>query len=116
LPQGVQAHVGQNFPVYTYWRVLAPATEPLSLLLHAISADSTHAIVGDGLGFSVEQWQPGDIIIQRHLLEVSADTTPGFYTLSTGVYPLSTVQPWPILIDNVPRGDRLELGKIEVLP
>ena len=116
LPQGVQAHVGQNFPVYTYWRVLAPATEPLSLLLHAISADSAHAIVGDGLGFSVEQWQPGDIIIQRHLLEVSADTTPGFYTLSTGVYPLSTVQPWPILIDNVPRGDRLELGKIEVLP
>ncbi len=115
LPQGATARAGADFTVVTYWEITAAAPEALSLMLHLSNAEGTVAFVGDGLGFSVEQWQAGDILLQRHRLAISAAAPPGTYTLYTGAYPLSTVQPWPVEIKGEIVGNRIELGEIAVV-
>jgi hypothetical protein len=77
--------------VITYWRVLAQPSRPLSLMLHLSTTDGTPIAVGDGLGAPFDQWQPGDVIVQRHTLEIPADAPVGQYELHTGAYWLDTL-------------------------
>jgi len=116
LSPGVQVRAGQDLGIDTYWQVLSPAPEPLSLMLHLVGADGTTVVVGDGLGFPVEQWQPDDLLIQRHRLALPVTMPTGTYVLHTGIYPLSTVQPLPVLVAGVPQGSHIELGAIEIVP
>ena len=40
----------------------------------------------DGLGVPAEMWQPGDVIVRRHLLKLPGDLASGDYTLHVGLY------------------------------
>jgi hypothetical protein len=83
---------GETIEVLTYWRVLARPARPLSLMLHLTGAGEVPVTVGDGLGVPVDQWQPGDVIVQRHRLVIPPDTASGPYQLSTGAYWLDTLE------------------------
>jgi hypothetical protein len=97
---------GDTLELYTFWRITAVPGRPLSLMAHLIGPDGTAAAVGDGLGYPIEQWQPGDLIIQRHTLTVPPSAVPGAYTLLSGAYWLDTLERWafraPPLIDEAP--------------
>jgi len=80
----------------TYWHVRNVPGRPLSLLAHLLGPDGTGVAVGDGLGFPIEQWQPGDVIVQRHVLSIPVDAQPGEYTVITGAYWLDTLERWPV--------------------
>jgi hypothetical protein len=86
------AQPGDTVDVLTYWRVLARPSRPLSLMLHLTGADGVPIAVGDGLGISIDQWQPGDVIVQRHQLLAPEGTPPGSYQLQTGAYWLDTME------------------------
>ena len=66
---------------WTIWQVQAAPTEPLTIAAHLYADDPT-PIVADGLGFSSEQWQPGDWLVQMHRFEGEGN---GRY-LETGLY------------------------------
>jgi hypothetical protein len=85
---------GEAIVLETYWRVRDVPGRPLSLLAHLLGPDETGVAVGDGLGFPIEQWQPGDVIVQRHVLAIPADARPGEYTVITGAYWLDTMERW----------------------
>lgn len=86
------ARTGEATEVLTYWRVLARPARPLSLMLHVTGAGGeTPIAVGDGLGVPVDQWEAGDILVQRHRLIVPADILPGTYRLRSGAYWLDTL-------------------------
>ncbi len=87
---------GSEILLETYWRVRNVPGRPLSLLAHLLGPDGTGVAVGDGLGFPIEQWQPGDVIMQRHALSVPADVRPGEYTVIAGAYWLDTLERWPV--------------------
>ncbi len=73
---------------FTSWIITAEAREPLSLRAHLYTEDGHSPLVGDGLGFSSEQWQDGDRLIQRFAF-------PGASTalyLETGLYNYQTVE------------------------
>ena len=80
----------------TYWRVRESPGRPLSLLAHLLGPDGAGVAVGDGLGFPVEQWRPGDVIVQRHVLSIPPDVPAGTYTLTTGAYWLDTMERWVV--------------------
>lgn len=88
-----QANAGDTVDILTLWRVLARPEHPLSLMLHLRGTDGVPIAVGDGLGFAVEQWQPGDLLVQRHALTIPPETAAGTYTVQTGAYWLETLQP-----------------------
>jgi hypothetical protein len=92
VPQAAQA--GTDFDVVTYWRVLERPSGPLSLMLHLVGEDGVPIAVGDGLGVPVDQWQPGDIIVQRHRLSVPEETLLDDYRLQVGVYWLDNMERW----------------------
>lgn len=65
----------------TAWQVESTPTEPLSMMAH-LQGSETAVQVADGLGFSSDQWQPGDVIVQQHVFE--GGETAVF--LRTGLY------------------------------
>ncbi|HNT78128.1 MAG TPA: phospholipid carrier-dependent glycosyltransferase [Anaerolineae bacterium] len=79
--------------LWTYWRVHEIPSRPLSLMAHRLAPDGT-TIVGDGLSFPIEQWRPGDLIVQRHDLDLPAD---GAATIQIGGYWLDTLERWRTL-------------------
>jgi len=87
---------GQSVELSTSWRVRDVPGRPLSLLAHLLGPDGSVVAVGDGLGFPIEQWQPGDVIVQRHSLAVPVDARPGTYTVITGAYWLDTMERWTL--------------------
>jgi 4-amino-4-deoxy-L-arabinose transferase-like glycosyltransferase len=87
------ARPGSTVEVATFWQVLTPSPRPLSIMLHLRNADNVAIAVGDGLGFPVEGWQPGDQFVQRHRLSIPAETGPGDYALHTAAYWLEDLSP-----------------------
>ncbi|MEZ4515652.1 MAG: glycosyltransferase family 39 protein [Chloroflexota bacterium] len=72
----------------TYWRVTAVPDAPLSIQAHLLDAGGTVLSVADGLGFSSDQWQPGDLLVQRFDF---GDATGGV-ALETGLYNYVTLE------------------------
>jgi 4-amino-4-deoxy-L-arabinose transferase-like glycosyltransferase len=93
---------GEVFEVLTHWRVVDPPARPLSLMLHLREESGAPVAVGDGLGFAIAQWQPDDVIVQRHVLSLPTDTPPGDYRLVAGAY-------WLDDMTRLPAGDRPEI-------
>jgi hypothetical protein len=85
---------GDQVDVLTFWRVLDVPERPLSLMLHLVGADGIPIAVGDGLGIPIDQWEAGDVIVQRHSLDVPAEMPSGGYRLQTGAYWLDTMERW----------------------
>ncbi|HQE91542.1 MAG TPA: phospholipid carrier-dependent glycosyltransferase [Anaerolineae bacterium] len=97
----------------TFWRVREVPGRPLSLMAHLLGPEGTVVAVGDGMGFPIEQWQPGDGIVQRHVLAVPADARPGTYTVITGAYWLDTLERWGMTDASGRTDDALLLYRFE---
>lgn len=85
-PASLRAFGAQSGEWITLWQVAQATDAPLSLQAHLLAADGTRQ-VADGLGYSADQWQPGDWFVQRHRFG-----TPG-QTLETGLYNYVTLEP-----------------------
>ncbi|RME31894.1 MAG: phospholipid carrier-dependent glycosyltransferase [Thermoflexia bacterium] len=105
---------GQTVEIETWWRVEDVPARPLSVMMHLVGPEGEPVIVSDGLAVPVDQWRPGDIIVQRHRLSIPADAPSGEYQPYTGVYWLDTMERWPVEIDNKPAGDRIPLPVVKV--
>jgi len=109
------AHPGDVIELHTFWQVNEIPDRPLSLMAHLIGPDGVPIAVGDGLGLSVDQWQLGDVIVQRHLFDVPEDAPAGEYTLQTGAYWLDRMERWPVRLADRTTGDRILLSEITIL-
>jgi hypothetical protein len=106
--------VTQEEHLVTYWRVTDQPDRPFSLMGHIVGADGIPVVVGDGLGISWDQLQPGDVLLQRHTLTASQELPEGPYWLQTGAYWLDTMERWDILAADGPAGDRILLTTLEI--
>lgn len=114
VPEG-PVRPGETVEVETCWKVTALPQRPLSLMLHLVGPGGTPVVVGDGLGVPIEIWQVGDVIVQRHRLDLPSDAPPGDYALYTGAYWLDTLERWPILVKDKPAGDQIILSPVPVV-
>lgn len=72
----------------TEWSINDLVTEPVSLQAHLYADSSAPPLVGDTLGYSSDQWQPGDRLLQR--FDFSEQEMPLY--LDTGVYNYQTLE------------------------
>jgi hypothetical protein len=105
---------GRALALNTHWLVKARPERPFSLMAHLVDAEGRPVVVGDGLGVSIDQLEPGDLLVQRHDLSAPEDLPSGTYWLQTGVYWLDDLARLPVLADEQPVGDRLLLSSIEL--
>lgn len=69
------------------WLVTQPAPPPVSVFVHFNWPDGALADNYDALGVPAEEWQTGDILIQRH--PIAADLPTGQYGVEVGLYSLA---------------------------
>ena len=107
---------GQSVELLTFWRVTDHPPGSLSVMAHLRTADGRAIAVGDGLGFTAEQWQANDVFVQRHRLSVPLDAPLGVVTVQTGLYTLDDLQRLPVSQNGDVVGDSLPLATIKVEP
>ena len=103
----------QTTTLVTYWRVKQKPERPFSLMAHLVDAEGHPVAVADGLGVPWEQLQPGDLVMQRHVLSAAEDVPAGSYWPQTGAYWLDTMTRFPILAGGQAVGDRLLLSAVD---
>jgi hypothetical protein len=84
----LEAYAGSGPEWLTLWSVREATNRPLSVQAHLIAPDGSRR-VDDGLGYTANQWQPGDRFVQRH--GFGPDAPPG--ELETGLYDFTTGEP-----------------------
>jgi hypothetical protein len=112
--QAETASPGETLEVWTYWSVTGVPDHLLSLMGHLLDREGRAVAVGDGLGVPVESWQVGDVIVQRHVLQISPDATPGTYWIQTGAYTLADSRRLDVLVEEQPVGDRIVLTRLQM--
>ncbi|MBN1889213.1 MAG: glycosyltransferase family 39 protein [Thermoflexales bacterium] len=110
------ARPGQSIELVTLWRVTGQPPGPLSVMAHLVGAEGQAVAVGDGLGFTSEQWQPGDVFAQRHTLTLPPDTPAGTAWVQTGLYTLADIQRLEITQTGQAIGDSLRLAAVDINP
>lgn len=87
LPHAKHVGSGESFEIVWYYRVLRPVAGGYRPFVHIDGADRVH---GDhqpvGGKYPVRLWNRGDIVADRHTVEVPASTRPGKYTIYTGFF------------------------------
>ena len=78
-----------GFDWWTGWEIEGETAVPLTIAGHLYAGEPT-PLVADGLGFTSEQWQPGDIFFQRFAFAQSGDY------LETGLYDYLSGEKLPI--------------------
>ena len=67
-------------------------------------------------GYPTHQWFVGEIILDRHCLQVDPNAPPGVYQIEIGMYILETMERLAVRdADGRPVGDRILLSKIRVV-
>lgn len=98
---------GQTITLTTYWQVIDKPDRPFSLMAHIVGTEGRPVAIGDGLGVFWGDLQPGDLVVQRHLLSTPDESSPGPRWLQTGVYWLDTMERWQVVDESVAVGDRI---------
>lgn len=91
----------------TWWQVTeTPSTRPLSIMAHLVTETGETLAIADGLGVIPDMWQSGDIIIQRHNFDLTAENIVAAHSLRCGIYWADDGTRWNIVHPHV-QGDAL---------
>lgn len=77
---------GEPLRLFTWWRVERPLPEDLAAFVHFLAETGTLAAQHDGWDAAPATLQPGDVVVQRHLIWLPPDLSAGEYAIQVGVY------------------------------
>jgi hypothetical protein len=85
---------GREVGVALWWEVLSPVEVDYTVFVHLIDDTGNLAANGDGPplagGFPTGMWEPGDTVVDRHVIEITSDLPPGDYDVVVGWYDPAT--------------------------
>jgi serine/threonine-protein kinase len=94
---------GQTIPVVLRWRSTQPVAESYTVFMHllgpgggAVAQDDREPRNGE-TSFPTNNWTPGVIVIDSHLISIPSNAVSGVYQLRTGMFLPSTGQRLPVL-------------------
>jgi len=117
-PDAVEA--GSVAQLTLWWRALAAPTSSYKVFVHVVGQDEQiwgqrDGKPGDGAR-PTEDWQPGDMVVDRHAVPITPGTLPGEYRLIVGLYDEASGQRLSIKGRDIESGaDALSLRTIQVL-
>lgn len=117
----VQLAPGEQVDVTTFWRAASGNIDAYSIFLHLGHEGEPPIAQSDGIPVSgvrpTSGWRAGEVIEDRRLLQIPAETPPGTYQLSIGFYAPETGQRLPAFVDgqHVPN-DVVLLQRIQIRP
>ncbi len=85
---------GDNLSPALHWQAVQPPDADYTVFSQLVGPDGVvwaqHDSPPQSGRFATGLWQPGDPVVDRHLLELPADMPPGAYRLLVGMYEPST--------------------------
>jgi hypothetical protein len=111
---------GDDLALSLYWLAQRTPAEDYKVFIHLIKPDDSARVAQSDsfpiLGYSpTTRWEPGEIIVDEHQVNLDENVAPGKYLLLTGIYHPETVQNLPVSgAAKVLPGDRVVLTEIEV--
>ncbi len=115
-------HPGDTINVTLYWLALQEMEENYKVFVHLTDQEETRLIAQSDrwpvYNFSpTTRWRPGEMVWDRHEIQIPADEVPGSYGLATGMYILETMENLNVLDESGnPQGTRISLAAIDVAP
>ena len=111
---------GDTLTLYLYWLAQETSPQDYKIFLHLVKPDDSGLVAqadsSPVMGYSpTTRWEPGEVIVDEHQMDLDNDIPPGSYLLLIGMYRedemtnLSVVQAPQVL-----PGDRIVLAQIEV--
>jgi hypothetical protein len=113
---------GDTIEVTLYWLALQEMDENYKVFVHLTDQEVTRLLAQSDrwpvYNFSpTTRWEPGEIVWDRHQIEIPHDLEPGTYRLDAGAYLLETMQNLEVLDENGdPVGLSVPLTSVEVGP
>ena len=116
---------GEELRLALFWEVLEPLDQDYTAFTHLLGEYNPatggpvwagHDGQPDGGHYPTSTWQPGQIVIDVHSLQLPAETPRGLYPLEAGLYLLETLSRLPVTGSTgtpLP-GDTVLLGTVEV--
>ncbi len=73
-----------------FWEALAPVEQDYTVFVHLVDAEGRIRAQGDGVPLEgsrpTSSWQPGEVLVDVHLLPLGPEVAPGEYKLLVGLY------------------------------
>ncbi len=92
LPSG-PARPGETLTPLFYWRATGPLAQDYTVFVHLVQEGpppAQHDAMPDLGGFPTSEWQPGEIVPDRHPVVLPADLPSGAYRIVVGLYDPNT--------------------------
>ena len=115
-------HPGETITMTLYWLALQEMDKDYKVFVHLTDERVTRLVAQSDrwpvYNFSpTTRWQPGEIVWDRHEIQIPADTAAGAFKVSTGMYLLETMRNLDVLGEGgIPQGVSVTLGTIEIAP
>jgi 4-amino-4-deoxy-L-arabinose transferase-like glycosyltransferase len=110
---------GKPLSLTLYWQAIEPVEETYTVFVHL--ADTREVMVGQHDGPPADgsrpttTWEPGEIVVDQHVLEVSPVASAGTYRLMTGMYSSVSGKRLPIVASpGVLDDNRIVLTTLEI--
>lgn len=83
-----------------YWRCITPVRADYTVFNHLLDAQGVWIAQQDGSPASgyypTSWWQPGEVVVDRHVIDIPPDVQPGDYQIAVGLYDLDTLRRVPV--------------------
>ncbi len=108
---------GLNLAVTLYWQALAPMPLDYTIFVHLVGPDGQTIAQHDGqpaweVPLPTSTWQPGEMLPDKHILNLPSELPPGDYRLEVGVYYWQTMERLPVIENGAAVRDLVELGNV----
>lgn len=115
-PEKTVFRAGETLPVVTYWRVEGEIPRDLMLFTHILSDPVSIAANRDYISVDPRLLRERDVFIQVTHVDLPETMLPGEYIVSTGAYQGIDQMRLVVFENEQPRGDRLFLYPVQILP
>ena len=106
----------RTISVSLYWQATEVPNLDYSVFVHLI--DESEQLVsqkdhapGEDRGYPPTSWSRGDIVEDKHIIDIPPEVGPGTYRLRVGVYDWTTGRRLPVLSEGEPMGDFIILDQ-----
>ncbi len=118
VPSGA-GRAGGDLEVTLHWRALAPMDRDYTVFVHLVNSDGRLVAQHDSqpwleVSLPTSTWSPGEELRDQHRLSLPPDLLPGTYWLRVGAYYWETLERLPVIENDVPVSDYVELGSLEL--
>lgn len=110
--------IGQTWPITLYWQATQELPADYTVFVHLYDSQGNKIAQSDsppgGGWLPTSRWEKGDIIPDKHDLNVPPGIPPGEYRLVVGIYLLATMERLPVAGEGVAPGNSLLLTEVGI--